>query len=76
MNQVGPIPWSRCDERYVETRRGQNADPFYRLAGPAPADGRLVDEGMQRVLAHGQFILGPEVGELETALSELCGAPM
>ena len=26
------------------------------------------------VLAHGQFIMGPEVAELETALSDFCGA--
>lgn len=29
---------------------------------------------LDRVLAHCQFILGPEVAELETALSQLCGA--
>ncbi len=29
---------------------------------------------LERVLAHCQFILGPEVTELEDALSELCGA--
>jgi dTDP-4-amino-4,6-dideoxygalactose transaminase len=29
---------------------------------------------MQRVLAHGQFIMGPEVGELEGALAAFCGA--
>src|SRR5471032_1243898 len=49
--------------------------PFIDLQAQRRRLGRLVDEGMQRVLAHGQFILGPEVGELERALSELCGAP-
>ena len=29
---------------------------------------------LDRVLAHCQFILGPEVGELETALAKFCGA--
>lgn len=33
-----------------------------------------VDAAMQRVLAHGAYIMGPEIGELETALSEFCGA--
>jgi dTDP-4-amino-4,6-dideoxygalactose transaminase len=49
--------------------------PFIDLQAQRRRIGRLVDEGMQRVLAHGQFILGPEVGDLERALSELCGAP-
>jgi dTDP-4-amino-4,6-dideoxygalactose transaminase len=29
---------------------------------------------IDKVLAHGQFILGPEVAEFETALAEYCGA--
>lgn len=33
-----------------------------------------IDARMARVLAHGNFILGPEVAELEQALSEFCGA--
>jgi UDP-2-acetamido-2-deoxy-ribo-hexuluronate aminotransferase len=32
-----------------------------------------IDERIQRVLAHGQFILGPEVAELEEALAEYVG---
>lgn len=36
--------------------------------------GRSVDEAIGRVLAHCQFILGPEVHELEAALAEFCGA--
>jgi dTDP-4-amino-4,6-dideoxygalactose transaminase len=36
--------------------------------------GRLVDEAIARVLGHCQFILGPEVRELEAKLSEFCGA--
>ena len=36
--------------------------------------GRSVDEAIGRVLAHCQFILGPEVYELEAALAEFCGA--
>src|SRR3979490_170113 len=39
----------------------------------ARLDGHI-DRAIQRVLAHGQFIMGPEVGELEAALCEFCGA--
>ena len=31
--------------------------------------------GMDRVLDHGQFILGPEVAELEAMLADYCGVP-
>lgn len=33
-----------------------------------------IDAGIQRVLAHGQYILGPEVSELEEKLSTFVGA--
>ncbi|MCQ2035710.1 DegT/DnrJ/EryC1/StrS family aminotransferase [Stutzerimonas kunmingensis] len=33
-----------------------------------------IDAGIQRVLAHGQYILGPEVSELEDRLAEFVGA--
>jgi dTDP-4-amino-4,6-dideoxygalactose transaminase len=33
-----------------------------------------IDRAMQRVLAHGKFIMGPEVGQLEDALSVFSGA--
>jgi UDP-2-acetamido-2-deoxy-ribo-hexuluronate aminotransferase len=33
-----------------------------------------IDEGIQRVLAHGKYILGPEVSELEEKLAEFVGA--
>ena len=33
-----------------------------------------IDEQIRRVLEHGQYILGPEVAELEVALAEFCGA--
>ena len=49
--------------------------PFIDLQAQRRRLGRRIDDGMQRVLAHGQFVLGPEVPELERALSELCGAP-
>lgn len=33
-----------------------------------------LDARIQAVLAHGRYIMGPEVAELEAALSEFCGA--
>lgn len=36
--------------------------------------GADIDEAIARVLAHGRFIMGPEVEELENALSSMCGA--
>ena len=33
-----------------------------------------IDEAVARVLAHGRYILGPEVAELEEKLAEFCGA--
>jgi len=35
--------------------------------------GKRVDAAIARVLDHGHFIMGPEVGELETRLAEYCG---
>ena len=34
-----------------------------------------IDAGIQRVLDHGQYIMGPEVKAMELALAEACGAP-
>jgi dTDP-4-amino-4,6-dideoxygalactose transaminase len=36
--------------------------------------GKRIDEAMARVLAHGEFIMGPEVGELEDRFGAFCGA--
>src|SRR5690554_5642901 len=33
-----------------------------------------IDANIQKVLAHGKYILGPEVAELEQRLAEFCGA--
>jgi dTDP-4-amino-4,6-dideoxygalactose transaminase len=33
-----------------------------------------IDRAIQRVLAHGHYIMGPEIGELEQRLSAFCGA--
>ncbi len=34
-----------------------------------------IDTRIQRVLDHGQYIMGPEVKEMESALVDYCGAP-
>ena len=34
-----------------------------------------IDAAVARVLDHGRYIMGPEVGELEAALGGFCGAP-
>lgn len=36
--------------------------------------GDKIDAGIQKVLSHGQFILGPEVKQLEDELKKFCGA--
>ena len=43
---------------------------FIDLAAQRARIRKTLDERMQRVLAHGQFVLGPEVAELERALGE------
>jgi dTDP-4-amino-4,6-dideoxygalactose transaminase len=48
--------------------------PFIDVAAQRRRLGRSVDEAISRVLGHCQFILGPEVRELEAKLSEFCGA--
>ena len=49
--------------------------PFIDLQAQRRRLGGVIDDGMQRVLAHGQFIMGPEVAELERALAQFCHAP-
>ncbi|MCC6946688.1 MAG: DegT/DnrJ/EryC1/StrS family aminotransferase [Bradyrhizobiaceae bacterium] len=48
--------------------------PFIDLAAQRRRLGKSVDEAVARVLAHCQFILGPEVRELEERLAKFCGA--
>jgi UDP-2-acetamido-2-deoxy-ribo-hexuluronate aminotransferase len=48
--------------------------PFIDIAAQRRRLGRSIDEAVGRVLAHCQFINGPEVGELEAALAAFCGA--
>jgi dTDP-4-amino-4,6-dideoxygalactose transaminase len=48
--------------------------PFIDLAAQRRRLGPAVDEAVVRVLAHCQFINGPEVIQLEAALAAFCGA--
>jgi dTDP-4-amino-4,6-dideoxygalactose transaminase len=47
---------------------------FIDLAKQRARLGQDVDQAIQRVLAHGNYIMGPEVRELEIELSSFCGA--
>ncbi len=48
--------------------------PFIDLKTQRRRLGRSLDEAVQRVMDHGQFILGPEVTELENQLAAFAGA--
>jgi dTDP-4-amino-4,6-dideoxygalactose transaminase len=48
--------------------------PFIDVAAQRRRLGSRIDDAVSRVLGHCQFILGPEVRELETALAAFCGA--
>src|SRR6266404_859731 len=48
--------------------------PFIDIGAQRRRLGHSVDEAVARVLAHCQFINGPEVRELEAALAAFCGA--
>lgn len=48
--------------------------PFIDVMAQRRRLGGAVDQAVARVLAHGQFILGPEVRQFETELAKFCGA--
>src|SRR5262244_1150751 len=48
--------------------------PFIDVAAQRHRLGSRIDAAVTRVLAHCQFVLGPEVRELEAALAAFCGA--
>ena len=48
--------------------------PFIDLAAQQDRLRNEIEAGIARVLAHGQYILGPEVAELEEALASYTGA--
>jgi len=48
--------------------------PFIDLKAQRKRIGARMDQAIQRVLEHGQYILGPEVQALESGLAAFCGA--
>ena len=48
--------------------------PFIDLQAQRRRLGKRIDEAIARVLAHSQFIMGPEVFTLEADLARFCGA--
>jgi dTDP-4-amino-4,6-dideoxygalactose transaminase len=52
----------------------QRPIPFIDVAAQRRRLGRAIDDAMARVLAHCQFIQGPEVHVLEAELAAFCGA--
>jgi len=48
--------------------------PFIDLKAQRERLGGRIDRAIAQVIAHGQFILGPEVAALERQLAEFCGA--
>ena len=57
----------------TETRVMSGAVAFIDLAAQRQRLGGRVDEAIDRVLAHGRFIMGPEVTALEDELAEFAG---
>src|SRR5436190_8669536 len=55
-------------------RSEQKTIPFIDVAAQRRRLGTRIDEAIARVTEHCQFILGPEVRELEAALARSCGA--
>lgn len=48
--------------------------PFVDLAAQRRALGDRIDRAMAQVVEHGQFVMGPEVRQLEEELARFCGA--
>ncbi|MEW5727609.1 MAG: DegT/DnrJ/EryC1/StrS family aminotransferase [Pseudomonadota bacterium] len=48
--------------------------PFIDLKAQQARVGARIEERIRAVLAHGQFIMGPEVAQLEAELAAFCGA--
>src|ERR1700683_3150030 len=56
------------------TRVAERPIPFIDVAAQRRRLGRAIDDAISRVLAHCQFIQGPEVKPLEQELAAFCGA--
>jgi len=58
----------------MSTERKQAVPAFIDLAAQREKLGDSVERAIAKVLNHGQFVLGPEVAELEDRLASFCGA--
>ena len=58
----------------MSRERKQAVPAFIDLAAQRERLGDSVERAISKVLNHGQFVLGPEVGELEGRLADFCGA--
>jgi len=56
------------------TRLDERPIPFIDVAAQRRRLGRAIDDAVARVLAHCQFVQGPEVRALEAELAAFCGA--
>ncbi len=67
---------SSPSEAPQESTDTQDAAPlaFVDLAAQQARIREQIDAAIARVLAHGAYIMGPEVGELEARLADFCGA--
>lgn len=57
-----------------QTHEEQQPIPFIDLAAQRQRLGGAIEAAMARVVEHGQFIMGPEIRELERQLAAFCGA--
>jgi dTDP-4-amino-4,6-dideoxygalactose transaminase len=55
-------------------RADQAPIPFIDIAAQRKRLGKSIDDAVAKVLTHCQFIMGPEVRQLEADLSAFCGA--
>jgi dTDP-4-amino-4,6-dideoxygalactose transaminase len=65
---------SRSTARAMNQHARVEPIPFIDLAAQRRRLGRSIDEAIARVLAHCQFVMGPEVAAFESALAAFCGA--
>jgi dTDP-4-amino-4,6-dideoxygalactose transaminase len=71
--QVSQFPPERVKQAVMNVSN-LSPIPFLDLQAQRARIGSILRERLDAVLAHGQFILGPEVAELETRLAGFCGA--
>ena len=75
---ISPFPpaWAEASKSIMNqhTRVEQKPIPFIDVAAQRRRLGRAIDDAVARVLAHCQFIHGPEVRAFESELAAFCGA--